>query len=46
LDDALIVKQSVRECCKVAGTHWDGPVPPEILSWEGALIRRADVRSE
>jgi hypothetical protein len=27
----------------VAETRWDGPVPPETFSREGALIRRSDV---
>jgi hypothetical protein len=35
--------QALRECCIVAGTGWDAPVPNRILSCEGALIRRADV---
>ncbi len=35
--------QAFGDCCIVAGTGWDAPVPNRILSGEGALIRRADV---
>jgi hypothetical protein len=28
---------------RVAETRWDGSVPPETFSREGALIRRSDV---
>ncbi len=32
------------QSCKVGETGWGGPIPREIFSGEGALIRRADVR--
>ena len=40
----MIVEQPA-ECCKATGTAWDGAIPPETFSREGALIRRSDVRS-
>ena len=39
VDGAMIVEQPAGECCKAAGTAWDGVVPPENFSREGALIR-------
>jgi hypothetical protein len=42
-DEEMIVEHPAQ-CCKVVRTGWDGSIPPEIFSREGALIRRADVR--
>jgi len=39
-----MIVERLPECCKLARTIWDGAVPPEIFSREGALIRRSDVR--
>ena len=43
--DREMIVQRPAQCCKVVETVWDGVVPPEIFSREGALIRRSDVRS-
>ena len=42
--DGEMIVEPPAQCCKVARTTWDGVVPPENFSREGALIRRSDVR--
>jgi hypothetical protein len=42
--DGEMITGCRAQCCKVVRTAWDGVVPPENFSREGALIRRADVR--
>jgi hypothetical protein len=43
--DSLRIMQGGIEGSRFGGTLWYSPVHPEILSFEGALIRRADVAS-
>ena len=38
-----MIVESLHECCKVAGTVWNGASSPEKIVSEGALIRRSDV---
>ena len=39
-----MIVERLPQCCKVAGTGWNGASPSREISFEGALIRRSDVR--